>query len=165
MKNKSLLVFFKDFLLLVIFAVMIKPSLVLATDNGYVSPQGLSNINQWEPVLDSKLAALRGGFVLPNGIIVNISFEKQVFQNGIETFNSYFQSPENLALVKNGEFNIASKLDNSMIQSVIQNNLDNQTLHTINTINIDIENLNKVIHTFSTNELYQFLLPNPNAYH
>jgi len=159
--NKILPVFLKNFLLLITFAVLITPNLLLAAEKEDVFFQQSSNRDQWDPVSDSKLAASRGGFVLPNGIIVNISFDKKVFQNGVETFNSYFQSPENTALVKNGEFNIASKLDDAMIQSVIQNNLDNQTVTTINTINVDIQNLNNISHTFGVNEFYtQFVLPN-----
>jgi len=159
--NKILSVVFKDFLLLLTFSAMINPNLLLAAENEDVFFQQSSNRNQWHPVSDSKLASLRGGFILPNGVIVNISFDKKVFQNGVETFNSYFQSPENIALVTNGEFNIASELDNDMIQSVIQNNLNNQTVTSINTINVDIQNLNNLRHAFGVNEFYtQFVLPN-----
>jgi len=159
--NKILPVFFKSFLILITFSVMVTPNLLLAAEYEHFLIQQSSNREQWYPVSDAKLAAARGGFVLPNGIIVNISFDKKVFQNGVETFSSYFQSPEHINLITNGKFNIASELDGAMIQSVIQNNLNNQTLTTINTINVDIQNLNNITHTFGVNEFYtQFVLPN-----
>ena len=144
-----------------IFTLILKSSLVLAKDNEYITDLQLPNINQWTPVLNSTLASLRGGFMLPNGVIVDISFEKQVLQNGIETFNSYFQLPENFVLAANEDLIVTSGLDNTMIQSVIQNSLDNQILQTINSINIDIKNLNNVSHAYSKIEFYtQFVLPN-----
>lgn len=128
-----------------------------STDDFYQS----FNENNWRKVTDDKLASLRGGFVLPNGIVVDISFEKRVFQNGVMTFSSYFETAENVALIKNGEFNQAAFVYEGILQSVIQNNLDDQTLKTINTINIGIKNLNNTEFYLSNSELYnQFLLPN-----
>ncbi|MFT6927965.1 MAG: hypothetical protein ACJAZP_003612 [Psychromonas sp.] len=160
--NRNLLIIFKGIILSATLASMVKPGLLLAADNGRFIAQESSNIQQWaDPVSESTLASFRGGFVLPNGLIVNISFEKQIFQNGIETFYSYFQTPENLALVKNGQLNIASELADTIIQSVIQNNLDNQNIQSINNIGIDIKNLNNISNTYSNNVFYtQFVLPN-----
>jgi hypothetical protein len=111
------------------------------------------NINKWRKVLDTKLADSRGGFILPNGIIVDISFEKRIFQNGEETESSFFQTPSNLNLVQNGKLNIPG-LSTTLFQSVVQNDLDNQTLQTINNINIDIKNLNNINITPNNNQFY-----------
>lgn len=139
---------------------MIKPCIVSATDNVHDLCRA-SKEDQWFQVGDSKLASLRGGFVLPNGIVVDISFEKRIFQNGVMTFSSYFESPENFSLVNDGEFNIARDLNDSILQSVIQNNIDDQTLTTINTINVGIKNLNNANHALSAGEFYtQYVLPN-----
>ncbi|MGB5446349.1 MAG: hypothetical protein WBM99_12690 [Psychromonas sp.] len=159
--NKGLLIIFKGFMLPATLTLMVNPSL-LAADDEHFFAQESSNMQQWvDPVSELSLDSSRGGFTLPNGMIVNISFEKQIFQNGIETFYSYFQTPENLALVKNGQLNIASELADTIIQSVIQNNIDNQSIQSINNIGIDIKNLNNISNTYSNNEFYtQFVLPN-----
>jgi hypothetical protein len=150
--------FFVTFLLLI--TLIIRQGFALAADNAQDFNQS-SNENQWYHVSDSQLASLRGGFILPNGVVVDISFEKRIFQNDVLTFSSYFESPENFALLNNGEFNIAADLDDSILHSVIQNNLDDQTLTTINTINVGIKNLNNDDLTLSSSEFYtQHVLPN-----
>lgn len=124
------------------------------------------NVSTWSAVEDTKLAGLRGGFLLPNGLVVNISFDKRILQNGEEIFHSYFQLPENINLTTAGELDLdsANVFDSSTIQSVIQNTLDNQTISSINNINIDIRNLNNAaqsFNTFNNNNFYtQFVLPN-----
>ena len=160
--NKGLLIIFKGFMLPATLALMVNPSLLLAADDGHFFTQESSNMLQWaDPVSELTLGSSRGGFTLPNGMIVDISFEKQIFQNGIETFYSYFQTPESLSLVKNGDLNIASELADTITQTVIQNNLDNQILQTINTIDVDIKNLNSIRQAYSKSDFYtQFVLPN-----
>jgi hypothetical protein len=156
--KKILKGFFINVLLLV--TLMMKPYIVLATDNVQDFYES-SNKNQWYPVSKNELASLRGGFVLPNGIVVDISFDKRIFQNGVMTFSSYFESPANMSLANNGEFNLVADLTDSILQSVIQNNLDDQTLTTINTINVGIKNLNTADLTLSSSEFYtQYVLPN-----
>jgi hypothetical protein len=146
--------------ILFLAALMTKPYVTLANDSGRTSYHP-SNEVQWYQVADSQLASLRGGFVLPNGIVVDISFEKRIFQNGVVTFSSYFESPENVFLVNDGDFNIAADLNDSILQSVIQNNLDGQTLTSISTINVGIKNLNNANLTLSNSDFYtRYVLPN-----
>jgi len=126
---------------------------VLATSRDNIAFEQYLDTEKWLKVTDPKLAYSRGGFILPNGLIVDISFEKRIFRNGEEISSSYFQTPNNLSLVKNGKFNTPG-LDNSLFQSIIQNNLNNQTLQSINNINIDIKNLNSINLTPSNNQFY-----------
>jgi hypothetical protein len=108
---------------------------------------------KWQQVSDTRLAFSRGGFILPNGVIVDISFEKLLFRNGEETASSYFQTPDNQYLVNDGKLNILG-LSDDLFQSIIQNDLDNQTLQTINNINIDIKNLNNINLTPNSSQFY-----------
>ena len=108
---------------------------------------------KWHKVSDTRLAFSRGGFILPNGVIVDISFEKLLFRNGEQTASSYFETADNQYLVDDGKLNIPG-LSDDLFQSVIQNNLDNQTLQTINNINIDIKNLNNINLTPNSNQFY-----------
>ncbi|QIB65310.1 hypothetical protein [Kineobactrum salinum] len=86
---------------------------------------------------DAELEAARGGFVLDNGMVINISIDKRVYQNGVETFASYFESPQDLALLQGGSPDAGAQFTDSLLNSIIQNAMDNQLIETIS--NIDIE--------------------------
>jgi hypothetical protein len=140
--------------------LLVSPSLVFSNDksnNGFI----VSSTDIWRAVPDSTLASLRGGFLLPNGIIVDISFKKSLFQNGELTSQSYFQSPENISLLNKDNFTLSSELSDSFFASTIQNNLDNQTLTSITNIDISIKNLNDALLAFTDGEIYsRFIQPN-----
>ncbi|NRA53564.1 MAG: hypothetical protein HRU23_05415 [Gammaproteobacteria bacterium] len=115
----------------------------------------------WLAVSSAELDASRGGFILPNGIIVDISINKYILTNGTETYSYNYQSPVNQLLVQGGQLNLSSKLTNSPLTSIIQNSLDNQIISAINTINIDIRNLNSVNHNISSSDYFSlYVLPN-----
>lgn len=135
------------------FILIMGSGLGSATSREDIAFEQYLDTKKWLKVSDTKLAYSRGGFILPNGVIVDISFEQRIFRNGEETANSYFQTPSNLNLVKNGELNIPG-LSNTLFQSIIQNDLDNQTLQTVNNINIDIKNLNNINLTPSNDQFY-----------
>lgn len=97
--------------------------------------------NNWPRASDSELAQLRGGFLLPNGVNIDLSIEKIISLNGVETFSSFFQFPENGFLLQNGVGDLAPDLAASALNSIIQNNLDNQVISTINEINLEVSNL------------------------
>lgn len=139
--------------LMVAFIIMMGSGLVSAASRDNIALEQSLDTEKWLKVSDTRLADSRGGFILPNGLIVDISFEKRIFRNGEETANSYFQTPSNLNLVKNGELNIPG-LSNTLFQSIVQNDLDNQTLQTVNNINIDIKNLNNINLTPSNDQFY-----------
>ena len=103
---------------------------------------------EWLPVPDSTLSELRGGFVLGNGVVVDINFQKSIAQNGELVSYSYFQSPQNLDLLITDELNLASVLPDSTLNTVLQNTLDNQTLSAITNIDITIKNLEQAQRTF-----------------
>lgn len=120
-----------------------------------VSATDLSNLNSdkhfsdpfdsWPRATDNELEKQRGGFLLANGVIIDISIEKIVSLNGVETFASYFQFPDNnFYLLQNGDGNITPDLSGAALASVIQNNLDDQVIRTINTINLEISNLQNI---------------------
>jgi len=111
---------------------------VLADDMSNTSAQQFDN---WDSVSDSELDQLRGGFALPNGTNVDFSFDRITSLNGTVVSSSFFQLPENASLFQNGTLNHAPDLTMSGLGSVIQNNVDNQTIRTVTDINIAISNL------------------------
>ena len=119
-------------------------TLVTAITNQAGADDALTNDDvfaKWEHASDGELDALRGGFVLPNGINIDFNIEKVILLNGVITSSTNFQLPENMSLLQNGMQNVAPALQGSALGSVIQNNLDNQVISTMNTINIELSNL------------------------
>lgn len=106
-----------------------------------------SSLTNWEVASDAELAELRGGFTLPNGMIIDFSLEKTIYLNGAKSFSSVFQLPNNIALSQNGLQNLSQILADSGLRSVIQNNLDNQIINSITEINITLRNLPSNIST------------------
>ena len=97
--------------------------------------------SDWQRVSDEELDTLRGGFALPSGLVVDFSFDKRIYQNGIEAFYTYFELPQNIELNRGVTSDLASNFTNMLLNSVTQNSFDNQIIKTINTINIDISNI------------------------
>ncbi len=97
--------------------------------------------DHWERASDDELDQLRGGFVFPNGIIIDFSLERVTSLNGSVVSSSFFQLPENAALLQNGSLNQSPALAGDGLSSIIQNNLDNQIIRTVTEINIAVSNL------------------------
>jgi len=152
--NMNSAILLKIILIIVTFIVTMDSDKVSAATSSdeVIFVQSLEKEN-WHKVSDTQLAHTRGGFILPNGVIVDISFEKRIFQNGEEIASSYFQTPNSHSIVQNGKLNVPG-LSSALFQSIIQNDLDNQTLQTINNINIDIKNLNNINLTPNNNQFY-----------
>jgi hypothetical protein len=106
-----------------------------------------SPLANWKAASDAELAESRGGFTLPNGMIIDVSLEKTIYLNGKESFSSVFQLPSNVALSQSGLQNLSQILTDSGLHSVIQNNLDNQIINAITEINITLRNLPSNIST------------------
>ncbi len=100
--------------------------------------------DDWVRATEDELALQRGGFVLPNGMTIDISLERVVLLNGVETISSFFQFPENGVLLQNGSDNLVPDPIGSALSSVIQNNLDDQVIKAINEFNIEISDLQNV---------------------
>jgi hypothetical protein len=130
---------------------------VLADDISNIYGNQLAN---WERASDAELEQLRGGFALANGVNIDFSLEKIISLNGVETFSSVFQLPENISLLQNGFQNQATTGIGSALGSAIQNNLDGQLIRTVNTINIEVSNLKNLDLNNSNMAFHNFILPN-----
>jgi len=139
------------FTLLAAIASEVKADDVLTNDDVFA---------KWEQASDSELDALRGGFVLPNGVNIDFSIEKVILLNGVVASSTNFQLPENMTLLQNGMQNEAVSLqEESTLGYKIQNNMDNQTIQTIKTINIELSNL-KNLEGYNKNIAFQnFIQP------
>lgn len=90
---------------------------------------------------DRELNDLRGGFVLANGMTINISIDKTIFTNGVQTYASYFEVPENLFSAQSGQLLSGASLAANSLGSVTQNTLNNQLIEIMRIVNIEILNL------------------------
>jgi hypothetical protein len=88
-------------------------------------------------------------------MVINFSLEKVIYRNGVEIFTSFFELPKNIQLIQNGNLNVAKDLSSSILNSAIQNNLDNQVIRTVNTINIDISNLKNISFDISNTDAFK----------
>ncbi|WP_166424271.1 hypothetical protein [Paraglaciecola sp. 20A4] len=111
-------------------------------------------VAHWQAVDESTLAELRGGFVLGNGVIVDLNFQKSIFRNGELASHAYFQTPQDFTLLSKDEFSLQSILPNNTLNTVLQNTLDNQTLSAITNIDITIKNLEHAKQAFAQDQLY-----------
>jgi hypothetical protein len=117
----------------------------------------------WEQASDSELDALRGGFQLSNGLNIDFSFEKVILMNGVVTSTTSFQLPENMTLLQSGNQNVQSAMQgsqfNSEFQTIIQNDVDNRTIQTMKTIDIQLSNLKNLENYSKDVALQNFIHP------
>jgi len=95
----------------------------------------------WERASDSELDQLRGGFVLPNGVTIDFSLERIISLNGAVVSSSFFELPSNVTLIQNGNIIQNPGLSMSGLGTVIQNNLDNQTISALTQLNLTVSNV------------------------
>ena len=113
------------------------------------------------PVPNERLATVRGGFDLGNGLVASLGIERAVYINGnLITYSSinipdvaHITSQQAMTLasalstvnvVQNGPgntFNVSS-LGQAAGATVIQNTLNNQTIRNLTTLNVSVNTLN-----------------------
>ncbi|SIS68905.1 hypothetical protein [Neptunomonas antarctica] len=120
-----------------------------------VDDKALNLSEEREVISDAELDLLRGGFALPNGLIVDFSFDKRIYQNGVESFFSYFELPEGIQFSRDSALSFSSAIPSTLLHSVTQNSLDNQLIRTINTINIDISNFKNAKYNANPSEVFR----------
>ena len=131
-----------------------------------VSADEMANIadhrlDNWERASDSELDQLRGGFVLPNGMNVDFSLARLTTINGAVVSSSFFQLPGNVSSVQNGAaLNQFPNMAGTGLNSVIQNNLDNQRIQSLTDINIAVSHLKNLGLNNSGMFFNNYILPN-----
>jgi hypothetical protein len=122
--------------------------------------QAGQRFNNWGRATDSELDQLRGGFVLPNGIMIDLSIQRIIALNDVIVSSSFSQLPGNGPLVQNGDLNHASDLAISGLGSVIQNSLDNQTIQNLTQINLAVSNIKNLQPNMGSMLLNSLILSN-----
>ncbi len=127
-------------------------------DNSAISDISRFNV-EWQRATDYELEKLRGGFTLPNGIVLDISIDRVILVNDRLVSSTVFNISENNFKLQNGLQNIATSWSGSGLGAIIQNNLDNQSIKTINTINIGISNLKNLNQDVGAQITRELILP------
>ena len=99
-------------------------------------------MNDWMPVSDKSLASLRAGFVLDNGLIVDIQVNKQLLINGEQVSGFTYTTTDTLAE------DVAAIMGNQL-NPIVQNQLNDQILSSITNIDISISNASVAQQTLS----------------
>jgi hypothetical protein len=97
--------------------------------------------DHWSRASDSELDQLRGGFALANGVNIDFSLERLTTLNGVVVSSTSFRLPDDAFLFQNGGLNQAPAMTGAALNSVIQNNMDNQVIKNMTDINIAVSNL------------------------
>lgn len=111
----------------------------------------IDSFSDWAASADTELDELRGGFMLDNGMVVDLSFATSVFINGQEQFSDRFVLASDFsidqlrgAVVNNGANNFAMSDAVMNNMTIIQNTLDNQLITMMRSIDITISNVKNV---------------------
>lgn len=116
---------------------------------------------EWERATDEELAALRGGFILPNGIHIDMSLEKFIHLNDVLIHASSIQYPGEGAVLQAGMQNmIANSVTIPEVSTYVQNALDGQHIEALTKINIEVSNVRGVMANGGSQRIFaDFLAP------
>lgn len=116
---------------------------------------------EWERATDEELSALRGGFILPNGMHINMSLEKFIHLNDVLVHATSAQLAEQGAILQVGIRNlIPDSATMPQLSTFIQNTLDSQHIKTLTKINIEIGNLGEMMANSGNHRVFtEFMAP------
>ena len=127
------LIFFNHKLIIIVIPILLGFSATIFAENLFHSSAFIS----WERASDNELDNMRGGFSLANGVQVDFSFKKQILIDGVETYLMSYQLPMGTSFDTPPGLNDLSQSD-SILSTVIQNNVDNRVISTITTIDVGL---------------------------
>jgi len=132
-------------ILSVIFFASIPQATKICAANDWNSIDSRSG---WIVAKDAELDELRGGFMLDNGMVVDLSFATSVFINGQQQFSDHFDLANNFSVdqlrgvvASNGSSNFAMSDAGMSNVAVIQNTMDNQLITMVRSIDITLSNI------------------------
>jgi hypothetical protein len=106
----------------------------------------------WAAASDEELQALRGGYDLGNGLVVQLSIDRTIMVNGETRLSESFRLPENFSLQRirdslgnPGSAAAADLAGLSQAPAVIQNVLDNQLISHSTVMNITLSNVRNLL--------------------
>jgi len=116
---------------------------------------------EWERATDEELSALRGGFILPNGIHIDMSLEKFIHLNEVLVHSSSVQIPGEGVVLQAGMQNLMpDSVVTPQLSTFIQNTLDSQHIDALTKINIEVSNVKGAMAADSNHRIFtEFMAP------
>lgn len=108
--------------------------------------------DHWTAVSDQSLASLRAGFMLDNGMVVDIALSKRLFINAEQVGETLYLS---------NSHSDDLWLSDTSLSHFVQNTLDNQILSSITHLDIAVSNLTPVQQHLAQEVLYETLFTGP----
>ncbi len=104
------------------------------------SAEDAQTFEDLEAVDNQVLDKMRGGFVSPEGIKVDVGVGKAIFVDGMLQLQDSFTA-NNIHF--NGKSVSAVELQNidSNVQTIIQNNIDNKTIQSFTVVDVNVKNV------------------------
>jgi hypothetical protein len=140
MKN----VFFRNFATFTLMVGLTTPTIALAE---MVDAKGSANFDSLEAVDNDTLDTMRGGFVMGNGVTVDIGVQKASYVDGVLQVQNSFRVAD-VALLERTLGSTVSSGDlqnvSSSFGTLIQNNLDQKTIQNLTVIDVNVRNFSNL---------------------
>jgi hypothetical protein len=106
----------------------------------------LDYYHEWSRATDEELEALRGGFILPNGVHINLSLERLIRLNDELVRSFSYQLPGEGVILQAGVQNLVSDaIVMPEFSTIIQNGLDSQKIEAMTKIDIEVSNIQGIM--------------------
>jgi hypothetical protein len=157
---------------LAISASLPLPALAVGTD----SPQPFGQ--EWVPVDPARLADMRGGLMMPSGMVLSFGIERLVYVNGQLVASASLQIPDLGRMTADQASALAAINEGRVVQIgegnridpgangnalVIQNTLDGQAITALTTLNVGVDTLGTLQEINSFDALHSALIVLPGS--
>lgn len=147
-----------------------------AIANGADSPQPLGQ--EWIPVDPARLAEMRGGLMMPSGMVLSFGIERLVYVNGELVASATLQIPDLGRMTADQASALAAINEGRVVQIgegnridpgaggnalVIQNTLDGQAISALTTLNVGVGTLGMLQEINTYDALHNALIASPGS--
>ena len=148
----------------------------LAQDSVQVRPGRLGI--EWVPMDPARLAEMRGGLMMPSGLMLSFGIERLVYVNGQLVASANLQIPDLGRMTADQASALAAINEGRVVQIgegnridpgaggnalVIQNTLDGQTITALTTLNVGVGTLGMLQEINSYDALHNALVASPGS--
>lgn len=147
-----------------------------AIANGADSPPPLGQ--EWIPVDPARLAEMRGGLMMPSGMVLSFGIERLVYVNGQLVASATLQIPDLGRMTADQASALAAINEGRVVQIgegnridpgaggnalVIQNTLDGQAISALTTLNVGVGTLGMLQEINTYDALHNALIASPGS--
>lgn len=142
------------------------------------SPPPLLLGQEWVPVDPARLAEMRGGLMMPSGMLLSFGIERLVYVNGELVASATLQIPDLGRMTADQASALAAINEGRVVQIgegnridpgaggnalVIQNTLDGQAISALTTLNVGVDTLGMLQEINTYDALHNALIASPGS--